>query len=153
MPKKPDPTNPKDIIGSTKLPLHLWPATATAYGCLGFKEGELKYGRSNFRGTPVRASIYVDAAKRHLEAWFEGEENAPDSGIPHLGNALASIAIIVDAHEAGTLVDDRQFGDPAKYRAMVERLTPKVKHLEELFKDKKPKHYTIADNALAAKKR
>lgn len=28
------PTNPKDLIGSGKLPLHLWPTTATAMGCI-----------------------------------------------------------------------------------------------------------------------
>lgn len=81
-------TNPKDLIGSSKLPLSLWPATATAMGCLAFLDGALKYGRSNFRAVGVRASIYVDAAKRHLDAWFEGEEFDPDSSLPHLSHAL-----------------------------------------------------------------
>lgn len=62
------PTNPKDLIGSGKLPLHLWPTTATAMGCIGLLEGMLKYGRSNWREAGVRASIYVDACKRHLDA-------------------------------------------------------------------------------------
>ena len=43
------PSNPKDMIGSNKLPLHLWPNTATAMGSLGFLNGALKYGRANFR--------------------------------------------------------------------------------------------------------
>lgn len=146
-PNKPDPANPKDIIGSTKLPLHLWPATATAIGCLGFLDGKLKYGRSNFRATPVRASIYVDAAKRHLDAWFEGEATAPDTGIPHLGNALASIAILVDAHAAGTLVDDRQFKGEG-YRKLIEELTPLVKHIEAVHAAHAPRHYTAADNVV-----
>ena len=34
------PTNPKDAIGSDKLPLHLWPSTATALGCLGLLDGD-----------------------------------------------------------------------------------------------------------------
>ena len=42
-------TNPKDAIGSQKLPLHLWPTTATAMGCLGLLDGALKYGRANWR--------------------------------------------------------------------------------------------------------
>ena len=66
------PTNPKDLIGSDKLPLHLWPQTATALGAVALLEGALKYGRANWRHAGVRASIYYDAAMRHWGAWFEG---------------------------------------------------------------------------------
>ena len=48
------PTNPKDAVGSDKLPLHLWPTTATVVGALGLLDGALKYGRSNFRAVGVR---------------------------------------------------------------------------------------------------
>lgn len=135
------PTNPKDAIGSNKLPLHLWPETATAMGCLGFLEGACKYGRANFRAIGVRASIYVDAAKRHLNAWFEGEECAKDSGLPHLAHALACIAIIVDARAAGVLTDDRQY--PGGYLKLVEELTPHVARLKEQYADRAPVHYTL----------
>ena len=139
-------SNPKDVIGRAKLPLHLWPTTATAMGSIGLLEGALKYGRSNWREAGVKASIYIDACKRHLDAWFEGEDNAPDSGSPHLGNALACLAILVDAQAAGKLVDDRQYAG-AGYRALVEQLTPHVDRLKVMFADKSPKHFTIADNA------
>jgi hypothetical protein len=143
----PIPTdNPKDAIGSQKLPLHLWPTTATAMGCIGCLEGVGKYGRTNWRKAGVRASIYVDACKRHLDAWFEGEEVAPDSGVPHLANALACLAIIVDAQAAGKLIDDRAFNGGG-YRRLVEALTPHVARLKEMHADKNPKHYTIADSA------
>jgi hypothetical protein len=138
------PTNPKDAIGSSKLPLHLWPGTATAMGCLGLLDGALKYGRSNFREIGVRASIYVDAASRHLTKWFEGQDNDPDSGLPHLSHALACIAIIVDAEAAGKLNDDRMV--QGGYLELVDRLTPHVARLKALHADKNPKHYTIADN-------
>jgi hypothetical protein len=138
------PTNPKDIIGSSKLPIHLWPNTATAMGCVAMLNGMLKYGRSNFRAIGVRASIYYDAAKRHLDAWFEGEECDPDDGVPHLAAALACIAIIVDAESAGKLNDDRLIG--GGYRKLMDRLTPHVKRLKELHKDKNPRHYTIKDS-------
>lgn len=137
------PTNPKDIIGSTKLPLHLWPETATVMGCLGLLEGALKYGRANFRAIGVRSSIYVDACKRHLNAWFEGEECAPDSGLPHLAHALACIAIIVDAQAAGKLNDDRNV--TGGYIPLVRDMTPHVARLQALYADRSPKHYTIAD--------
>ena len=138
------PTNPKDAIGCDKLPLHLWPTTATAMGCLGLLEGALKYGRKNFRESGVRTSIYIDACKRHLDAYMEGEDHAPDSGTPHLANALACLAIIVDAQAAGKLDDDRNYNGSG-YRKLVDNLTPHVRRLKDLFADKKPKHYTIED--------
>lgn len=138
------PTNPKDLIGITKLPLHLWPTTATAMGSIGLLEGAVKYGRMNWRAAGVRASIYVDACKRHLDAWFEGEDVAPDSGVPHLANALACLAILVDAKASGKLVDDRAYAGEG-YRKLVEELTPHVERLKELHKDKNPKHWTIGD--------
>ncbi|ATI15718.1 hypothetical protein [Bordetella phage vB_BbrM_PHB04] len=141
------PTNPKDAIGSGKLPLHLWPTTATALGALGLLDGMLKYGRSNFREIGVRASIYYDAACRHLNAWFEGEEVDPDSGLPHLAHALACLAILVDAQAAGKLNDDRMVA--GGYRALVTELTPHVARLKALHAGKDPKHYTIADNRAA----
>lgn len=140
-------TNPKDAIGASKLPLHLWPAEATAMGCLGMHEGAEKYGRNNYvAGDGVVASIYVAAAKRHLDAWFAGEEEAPDTGTPHLANALATIAIIVKCQANDKLIDDRDYAPTTGYRRLVERLTPHVGRLTAMFASKKPKHYTIADN-------
>jgi hypothetical protein len=138
------PTNPKDAIGSDKLPLHLWPETASALGCLGLLDGALKYGRANFRAIGVRSSIYYDAARRHLNKWFEGEDNDPDSGLPHLAHVLACVAIVVDAQAAGKLNDDRQVA--GGYPELVSQLTPHVKRLKELHASKTPKHYTIADD-------
>ena len=140
-------TNPKDLIGSDKLPIHLWPTTATAMGCLGLLNGMLKYGRTNWRASGVRASIYVDAAKRHLDAWFEGEEFDQDDGVPHLAAALACMAIIVDAQAAGNLNDDRAF--KGGYRQLVTELTPHVARLKALHAERSPRHYTIADNKAA----
>ena len=138
--------NPKDVLGQAKLPMHLWPTTASAMGCLAFLNGALKYGRGNFRAIGVRASIYVAAAKRHLDAWFEGEEFDPDDGVPHLSAALACIAIIIEADVYGKLDDDRMVGDPEKFREFVNKMTEHVPRLKELHKEHDPKHWTIADN-------
>lgn len=137
------PSNPKDVLGAAKLPLHLWPETATLIGAVALLDGALKYGRSNWRAVGVRASIYVDAARRHINAWFEGEDNDPDSGVPHLGHALACIAILIDAQAVRKLVDDRML--TGGYRALVTELTPHVARLKDVHADKAPKHYTIAD--------
>lgn len=139
------PTNPKDLIGSGKIPLHLWPTTATVMGSMGLLDGMLKYGRSNYRAIGVRASIYYDAASRHLNAWFEGEEVDPDSGLPHMAHALACLAIIVDAQAAGKLTDDRC--TPGGYRALVDEMTGHVSRLKGMHAGKSPQHYTITTEA------
>ena len=138
------PSNPKDICGSVKLPVTLWPNTATAMGSIAMLNGMLKYGRANFRAIGVRASIYCDAARRHLDAWFEGEEHDPDDGVPHLAAALACVAIVVDAQAAGKLNDDRNV--KGGYRKLMSELTPHVARLKELHKNRNPKHYTIKNN-------
>lgn len=144
--RRPDHRNPKDIVGAVKLPLGLWPVTATALGSLALMEGELKYGRANYRAIPVSARIYVEAAMRHLGFWFEGEERAEDSTIDHLGHALACIAILVDARANKTLIDDRNYsGDGAI--AYLKSLVPEVLALRNKYADAKPEHhYTINDN-------
>lgn len=126
------------------MPLHLWPNTATALGCLGFLDGAGKYGRSNYRSAGVRASIYYDACKRHLDAWFEGQDDAEDSGVPHLGHALACIAIIIDAQACGKLNDDRMV--EGGYFKIMEKYTPLVNKIKENHADKNPHHFTIEDN-------
>ena len=137
-------SNPKEAVGSNKLPMHLWPSTATALGCLGMLNGLCKYGRTNFRVMGVQASTYVSACMRHLYAWFEGEECDQDDGVPHLAAALSCIAIIVDAMAAGKLNDDRMVNGSG-YRKFIDKLTPHVARLKELHQKRKPRHYTIQD--------
>jgi hypothetical protein len=146
--------NPKDSIGSSKIPMHLWPETATVMGALGLLDGAGKYGRSNYRVSPVRSSIYYDALRRHVGKWFDGQDcdeeqdadgNEIGSGLPHLAHALACIAILVDAQAAGTLIDDRNVNGGG-YHKLLETMTPHVKRLQEKHALKSPKHYTIKDN-------
>lgn len=135
------PTNPKDAIGSDKVPMHLWPETATVLGAMALLDGALKYGRSNFRAIGVRSSIYYDAAKRHLNKYFEGQDIDPDSGLPHLAHALASIAILIDATAAGVVTDDRMY--PGGYARTIDAMTPHVKRLKDKYADRAPKHWTV----------
>lgn len=137
-------TNPKDLIGSNKIPLHLFPETASIYGALALLDGALKYGRCNWREAGVRASIYIDACKRHMAKWFEGEDIDVDSGLPHLAHALACIAILIDATVSDKLVDDRMY--KGGYIKLLNNLTPEVKRLKEKYKELNPKHWTIKDN-------
>lgn len=138
--------NPKDALGSNKVPMHLWPQTATVWGAMGMLDGATKYGRSNWRATGVRASIYNDAIIRHLSAWFEGEDIDPDSGLPHMAHLLASAAIIVDAIAAGKFRDDRMAS--GGYRVLLDEATPHVNRLKEKNALHTPHHFTIEDGDL-----
>lgn len=138
-------SNPKDAIGSNKMPLHLWPESASVMGCLGLLDGALKYGRANWRDAGVRASIYYDALRRHLAKQFEGQEIDTDSGLPHDSHMLACLAIIVDAKAAGKYIDDRQYRGEG-FIKLLEDMTPHVARLKAVHAGKTPKHWTIQDD-------
>lgn len=136
-------TNPKDALSGSKLPLEMWPATATAMGALGLLDGATRYGQANYRATGARASVYIGAIKRHLEAYMEGEECAADSGVPHLAAILANAAILVDCTAKGNLVDDRAF--PGGYLEMVDGLTEIANRLRQDRAHLNPHHYSRLD--------
>lgn len=106
--------NPKDLIGEKKVPtLSVIPSAGLVHCGRAMHNGSEKYGRMNWREHPVKASIYLDAALRHLMGWTDGEEDAADSGVHHLGHVMACCAILLDAQEAGNLIDDRVPGPAA----------------------------------------
>jgi hypothetical protein len=100
-------SNPKTVAGSKKVPLHLVPSSATIGMATALANGAEKYGPYNWREIPVAASPYISAAKRHLDAWFDGEDLAADSGINHIAHAMAGLAVLYDCMMSGTLIDDR----------------------------------------------
>ena len=108
MAAKTDKPNPKDLIGSKKVDLFLVPDGGLLHAAMALTDGAFKYGAYNWRDHPVRADIYITAARRHLMAWAAGEELAPDSEIHHLGHAMACLLILVDAQMTGNLIDNRQ---------------------------------------------
>lgn len=108
-------TNPKDLQGSKKAPLSLVPSSVLIHLANAFKEGAEKYGAYNWRTKKVKASIYIDAAMRHLQQYNDGEDVDPESmaGKTHLAGAVASLAVLIDAIETGNVVDDRPPPGPA----------------------------------------
>lgn len=106
----PESNNPKDRIGQQKVSITTIPGVALLHEARAMMNGASRYGRFNWREHSVLASIYVDAAFRHLYSWFEGEEEAPDSHVHHLGHARACTGILLDAQSVGNLVDDRPKG-------------------------------------------
>jgi hypothetical protein len=139
--------NPKDAIGSNKIPLHLFPQAAVYMGALGNLDGALKYGRQNWRAASIRYTVYLDALKRHADALLEAEDTDPDSGLHHLCHILATAGILADAMANNVLIDDRNYTPQlGAWRKFVEKVTPHVKRLKEKHADKSPKHYTVEDN-------
>lgn len=105
-----DETNPKDKIGAKKPRLSLVPPSGLVYAALAMANGADKYGPYNWREKKVQAMIYLEACMRHILSFQDGEENAQDSGIPHLGHAIACLLILIDAKETGNLIDNRPKG-------------------------------------------
>lgn len=99
--------NPKTAVGLTKPPLSPIPPVALLHLGKAMADGRDKYGQMNWRESKVTYSVYYDAAMRHLMAWWDGEERAKDSGVHHLGHAMACMAILLDAQSVGMLNDDR----------------------------------------------
>ncbi len=143
-------SNPKQAFADNKIPVHLWPPVATYLGTLGLLDGACKYGRANWRESGVLASTYYSALNRHINAWMEGENLDPDSRLPHLGHALACLAILVDAQMTGQLTDDRNYRGEG-YRKVMTTLTALVPTIRERYKDKAPKHYDKQDEEPFAK--
>lgn len=137
-------TNPKDAIGSDKLPLHLVPDSLVAYAALAFLEGALKYGQFNWRAAGVRASIYLSAMERHMRKFKSGEWADEKTGVPHLASIIACCGIILDAKLVDKLNDDRP---PAMYAfsGLLDRMSIDVVEMKQLFNGFTPHQYTIAD--------
>lgn len=138
------PTNPKDAIGVRKAPLSTLPMGVVAEMGVAMLEGAAKYGRHNYRGVGVRASVYFDATMRHLVAWWEGEDKDPDSGLSHITKALVSLAVLRDAQMQGKCEDDR----PPVSAPFYEGLNARSADVLERHADKSPKHWTIKDSAV-----
>jgi len=109
----------------------LFPMSATAYGALAFVEGDLKYGGFNWRVAGVSSSTYIAALLRHIAKWYNGEELDPKTGVPHLANAIACLAVIIDATESGMLNDDRP--PKSDVASLLSKFEEKVKHLQSIF--------------------
>jgi spermidine/putrescine-binding protein len=99
--------NPKTLVGSSKVPLHLVPPSAAHFLALALADGGKKYGPYNWRDSAISVSTYKAAAQRHWDAFWDGEDNATDSGVHHLAHAMACSALLLDAMTIGKLVDDR----------------------------------------------
>lgn len=132
-------SNPKDAAATARIDISLFPASAIVYGSLGMAEGDLKYGGYNYRVVGVKMSVYVAACCRHLFKFFWcGEDHDPKTGVHHLGNALACLAILVDGIEQKNIIDDRP---PKQSSSLFERAELMMGKLMQIF-PRKTQRYT-----------
>jgi len=127
-------TNPKDAVGTKKVPYSCVSAAVMAELALAMLEGGRKYGRHNYRVSGIRASVYYDAALRHLTKWWEGEDIDPDSGLSHIIKAFASIMVLRDAQICGMWTDDRP---PKIPDGFIENLNTAAAEIIEKYPDAK----------------
>lgn len=102
-----DNTNPKTIAGQAKPNPYLVPPVAILEIAQAFRDGAEKYGPFNWRDKPVPIVTYLAAAKRHMDAFFDGEDRSDDADVLHLAHAAACLCILIDAAACESLIDDR----------------------------------------------
>jgi len=106
---------------------------------LAFMEGARKYGRHNYRAVGVRASIYYDAAMRHLMAWWEGEDIDTDSDLSHITKAIATLTVLRDAQINNRVSDDRP---PPLPRGWLYELNKKAGGMIDKYPEAEESHVT-----------
>ena len=96
------------------------------------RDGEVeRYGAYNWRRTKVCASTYVNAIMRHLNAWRDGEDLDPESGISHLAHIACGCNILLDADYCNTLQDDRnKIPDKKPYPSLTDFTCIKCGHVK-----------------------
>jgi len=125
-------TNPKDAVGTNKVPFSVLSLPVLAEVGLAMLEGARKYGRHNYREAGVRGSVYFDATFRHLGAWWEGEDIDPDSGLSHITKAIAGLTVLRDSMISENWVDDRP---PKVKKEWVKELNKKAEEIIKKYPD------------------
>lgn len=133
-------TNPKDAVGTAKVPFSTIPTPVLAELGLVMLEGARKYGRHNYRAVGVRAGVYYDAAMRHLARFWEGEDLDPDSGMPHLVHAMACCAVLRDSQIQQNWTDDRPPKSPDQWLV---KLNEKAKEIVEKYPNPVPPYTAL----------
>lgn len=126
-------TNPKDAVGTKKVPvLSVLPSRVLGETALALMEGARKYGRHNYREAGVRASVYVDAAGRHLLDFWEGVDIDPESGLSHVTKAIAGLMVLRDSMIQGNWADDRP---PRCEEGWIQELNEKAEAIIKAYPD------------------
>lgn len=121
--------NPKDAIGRSKLSASYMPWAALPELVLACEEGGFKYGKHNYDGSDIFATVYLDAIFRHHLKFMLGEDRDPETGVHHLAYIAANALISLQATIRGRLIDDR----PVALAGAIDRVGPIHSALRDMF--------------------
>jgi len=93
-----------------KVRFELVPASAEHELAKVMTFGAKKYGDLNWAQGLFSSELYA-AMRRHLYAWWSGEDIDPESGLPHLAHLMANAAMALALVNA----DKRDFDDRKVY--------------------------------------
>ena len=95
-----------------KPPLELTPLSTLEGAARVMEFGAKKYKRYNWLKGMAWLVPY-GSLLRHLAAWYWGEENDDDSGLPHLDHAMCNLIMLIHYSKHYEEGDDRPkgFGD------------------------------------------
>jgi len=79
----------KDDTGKARWDLLPWGPLREVARVLTF--GAQKYTVDNWQRVPDSRRRYFAAAQRHSIAWFEGEQDDPETGLHHLAHAVCCL--------------------------------------------------------------
>ena len=92
-----------------KVPLSMLPPHALVEIAKVRKFGADKYATWDWMKSRNHLE-YLDAILRHLLAWQAGENNDPESGLPHLAHAACGLMFLLEFERSGAGTDDRPDG-------------------------------------------
>lgn len=136
--------NPKTRVGgASKLPMHLIPERALAHVAMAFCDGATKYQGFNWHAEQISSSVYYGAARRHMMAWWCGEDVSPDSNVHHLASAAACLLMVLDTMDTQLLNDNRPPAIGESFSELAEKLSESI----PVLADRAESRYDIHDLA------
>jgi hypothetical protein len=97
-----------------KNPLELLPTRPLEAIARVLEFGAKKYAPNNWRAGIAYSRVYA-AILRHVWAWWRGEDNDPETGLPHLAHAGCEILFVLEyvlsSNDLTTRLDDRAGND------------------------------------------
>ena len=72
--------------------------------------GEQKYSAHNWK-KGLKYTETIESMQRHMNAFLDGEDNDPESGLPHIGHILCNAQFLSYMYQFRKDLDDR-YKDP-----------------------------------------
>lgn len=94
----------KNDTGKARWDLVPWHALKAVVMVLGF--GASKYGDHNWKRGLEYSRLFA-ASQRHVIAFWGGEDNDEESGLPHLAHAICCLLFLLSYRVFGWGEDDR----------------------------------------------